>query len=35
MEEVIDEKTGEKRKATPEEMMQKALDQEILNRIEV
>ena len=35
MEEVIDEKTGEKRKPTPEEVMQKALDQEILNRIEV
>ena len=33
MEEVVDEKTGEKRKPTPEEVMQKALDQEILNRI--
>jgi hypothetical protein len=35
MEEVVDEKTGEKRKPTPEEMMQQALDQEILNRVEV
>jgi len=35
MEEVVDEETGEKRKPTPEEVMQKALDQEILNRIEV
>jgi hypothetical protein len=35
MEEVVDEKTGEKRKPTPEEMMMKALDQEILQRIEV
>jgi hypothetical protein len=34
-EEIIDEKTGEKRKPTPEEVMQMALDQEILNRIEV
>ena len=35
MEEVVDEKTGEKRKATPEEMMKKALDQEVLQRIEI
>lgn len=35
MEEVIDEKTGEKRKPTPEEVMQQALDQEILNRVVV
>jgi len=35
MEEVVDKETGEKRKPTPEEVMQKALDQEILNRIEV
>ena len=34
MEEVVDKDTGEKRKLTPEEMMHKALDQEILNRIE-
>jgi len=35
MEEVVDENTGEKRKRTPEEMMQVALDQEILQKIEV
>ena len=35
MEEVVDEKTGEKRKRTPDEMMQLALDQEILNKIKV
>jgi len=35
MEEVIDEKTGEKRKPTPDEVMAKCLDQEILNKIEV
>ena len=35
MEEVVDEKTGEKRKPTPEEVMAKCLDQEILNKIEV
>lgn len=34
-EQVVDEKTGEVRKATPEEAMLKALDQEILNEIEV
>ena len=35
MEEVVDKKTGEKRKQTPEEMMQCALDQEVLNKVEV
>ncbi len=34
-EEVIDEKTGEKRKLNPYEQMIKALDQEILNRVQV
>lgn len=34
MEEVVDQKTGQKRKPTPKEMMDKALDQEILNKIE-
>lgn len=33
MEEVIDEKTGEKRKKTPHEMMMECLDQEVLNKI--
>jgi hypothetical protein len=35
MEEVVDKVTGEKRKRTPEEMMELALDQEILNKIKV
>ena len=35
LEEIVDEKTGEKRKRTPEEMMELALDQEILNKIKV
>lgn len=34
-EEIIDEKTGEKRKLTPYETMVKALDQEILNKIQI
>jgi len=34
-EDVIDQKTGEKRKPTPAEVMEKALDQEILNRLRV
>jgi hypothetical protein len=35
MEEVVDKVTGEKRKRTPDEMMELALDQEILNKIKV
>lgn len=35
MEEVVDKVTGEVRKPTPDEMMAKALDQEILNHIRV
>lgn len=33
--EVVDEKTGEKRKPTPDEVMVAALDQEVLNKLEV
>lgn len=33
--EVVDEKTGEKRKLTPVEQMNKALDQEVLNLVKV
>ena len=35
MEEIVDKITGEKRKRTPEEMMEIALDQEILNKVKV
>jgi hypothetical protein len=34
-EKIVDEKTGETRQRTPEEMMQLALDQEILNKVNV
>jgi hypothetical protein len=35
IEEVVDEQTGKKRKPAPEEVMMKALDQEILNSVQV
>ena len=35
IEEVVDQVTGEKRKRTPDEMMQLALDQEILNKVKL
>ena len=34
-EEVVDKKTGEKRKLTPDEQMDKALDQDVLNLVQV